>query len=162
MNSGYAFFRGACKRSPNPFLCTIELIKIFRWEMRSRTPRRKDGLLVPFPNRGENALSSPNIRIAILELGAWTGTIYSGVLAERISRKYTILVNVVIFCIGVIVQCTAVVGDASYILGGRFVTGMGVGRYVHFETLLFLSNVCEQLLTLNLVSLCVYPCITPK
>lgn len=64
---------------------------------------------------------------AILELGAWTGTIYSGVLAERISRKYTILVNVVIFCIGVIVQCCSIVGDDQYILGGRFVTGMGVG-----------------------------------
>ncbi|KAK2765377.1 hypothetical protein FQN54_008223 [Arachnomyces sp. PD_36] len=64
---------------------------------------------------------------AILELGAWTGTIYSGVLAERISRKYTILVNVVIFCIGVIVQCCSVVGDDTHILGGRFVTGMGVG-----------------------------------
>lgn len=68
---------------------------------------------------------------AILELGAWTGTLYSGVLAERISRKYTILVNVVIFCIGVIVQTTASVGGSSNILGGRFVTGMGVGRYVY-------------------------------
>lgn len=67
--------------------------------------------------------------IAILELGAWVGTLYSGVLAERISRKYTILVNVVIFCIGVIVQTTAAVGGSSNILGGRFVTGMGVGRY---------------------------------
>ncbi|KAJ9270163.1 hypothetical protein DTO212C5_3657 [Paecilomyces variotii] len=64
---------------------------------------------------------------SILELGAWTGTLYSGVLAERISRKYTILVNVVIFCIGVIVQTTASVGGSSNILGGRFVTGMGVG-----------------------------------
>lgn len=67
--------------------------------------------------------------VAILELGAWTGTLYSGVLAERISRKYTILVNVVIFCLGVIVQTTAAVGDDKNILGGRFVTGMGVGRY---------------------------------
>ncbi|KAL1848643.1 hypothetical protein Plec18170_007953 [Paecilomyces lecythidis] len=64
---------------------------------------------------------------SILELGAWVGTLYSGVLAERISRKYTILVNVVIFCIGVIVQTTAAVGGSSNILGGRFVTGMGVG-----------------------------------
>lgn len=65
--------------------------------------------------------------IAILELGAWTGTIYSGVLAERISRKYTILVNVIVFCVGVVVQCCSIVGDDKYILGGRFITGMGVG-----------------------------------
>jgi MFS family permease len=95
---------------------------------------------------------------AILELGAWTGTIYSGVLAERISRKYTILVNVIIFCIGVIVQCTAVVGDSSYILGGRFVTGMGVGRYVSLEA----SPAYHRPLTRNLVSPCVYLCTTPK
>ena len=66
--------------------------------------------------------------LAILELGAWVGTLYSGVLAERISRKYTILVNVVIFIIGVVVQCCSAVGNESHILGGRFVTGMGVGR----------------------------------
>ncbi|PGH23223.1 hypothetical protein AJ80_02639 [Polytolypa hystricis UAMH7299] len=64
---------------------------------------------------------------AILELGAWFGTLYSGVLAERYSRKYTIFMNVIVFCIGVVVQCTAVVGSSSHILGGRFVTGMGVG-----------------------------------
>ena len=32
---------------------------------------------------------------SILELGAWVGTIYSGFLAEIISRKYAILVNTV-------------------------------------------------------------------
>lgn len=65
---------------------------------------------------------------AILELGAWVGTLYSGFLAEILSRKYAILVNVAVFIIGVIVQATAVVGTgASSILGGRFVTGMGVG-----------------------------------
>ncbi|KAF1841536.1 MFS sugar transporter-like protein [Cucurbitaria berberidis CBS 394.84] len=66
--------------------------------------------------------------VAILELGAWFGTMYSGFLAEILSRKYAILVNVGIFIIGVIVQCTAVVGVGhNAILGGRFVTGMGVG-----------------------------------
>lgn len=66
--------------------------------------------------------------VAILELGAWFGTMYSGFLAEILSRKYAILVNVAIFIIGVIVQCTAVSGVGhNAILGGRFITGMGVG-----------------------------------
>jgi len=66
--------------------------------------------------------------VSILELGAWLGTMYSGFLAEILSRKYAILVNVGIFIIGVIIQCTAVVGVGhNAILGGRFVTGMGVG-----------------------------------
>lgn len=67
---------------------------------------------------------------AILELGAWSGTIYTPIIAEKLSRKYTILINVVIFCIGVVIQClsaTSSTNGASFILGGRFITGMGVG-----------------------------------
>jgi MFS family permease len=61
-------------------------------------------------------------------LGAWIGTLYSGFLAEIISRKYAILVNTAIFITGVLVQTTAVTHSAhNSILGGRFVTGMGVG-----------------------------------
>ena len=65
---------------------------------------------------------------SILELGAWFGTLYSGFLAEVLSRKYAILVNVTIFIIGVIVQATAVSGGSSSILGGRFITGMPLAR----------------------------------
>ncbi|KAF2877159.1 general substrate transporter [Massariosphaeria phaeospora] len=66
--------------------------------------------------------------VAILELGAWVGCLYSGFLAEILSRKYAILVNVGIFIVGVVVQATAITGNGSNaILGGRFVTGMGVG-----------------------------------
>ena len=64
---------------------------------------------------------------SILELGAWVGTLYSGFLSEIISRKYVIIANTGIFIIGVIVQCTATAGGHNSILGGRFVTGMGVG-----------------------------------
>ena len=64
---------------------------------------------------------------AILELGAWLGTLLSGFLAEAISRKYGILVAVTVFVIGVVVQATAQSGGPDVILAGRFVTGMGVG-----------------------------------
>jgi len=61
---------------------------------------------------------------SILELGAWVGTLYSGFLAETLSRKYAILINVCVFIIGVVVQATAITASgASSILGGRFVTG---------------------------------------
>ncbi|KAF2000296.1 general substrate transporter [Amniculicola lignicola CBS 123094] len=66
--------------------------------------------------------------VAILELGAWLGCMYSGFLAEILSRKYAILVNVAVFIIGVVIQTTAIVGNGhDSILAGRFVTGMGVG-----------------------------------
>lgn len=64
---------------------------------------------------------------AILELGAWIGTLLSGFIAEAISRKYSILVAVTVFVLGVVIQATAQSGGANVILAGRFVTGMGVG-----------------------------------
>ncbi|KAI7785889.1 sugar transporter [Diaporthe eres] len=65
---------------------------------------------------------------AILELGAWLGTLLSGFVAEAISRKYGILVAVTVFVIGVVIQITAVTGAGhNSILAGRFITGMGVG-----------------------------------
>ncbi|KAI1652562.1 general substrate transporter [Daldinia decipiens] len=64
---------------------------------------------------------------AILELGAWIGALLSGFIAEAISRKYGVLVAVTVFVIGVVIQATAQSGGPNVILGGRFVTGMGVG-----------------------------------
>lgn len=64
---------------------------------------------------------------SIFELGAWFGCLYSGFLAETLSRKYAIIANVGVFVVGVIVQCCGVVGGASCVLGGRFVTGLAVG-----------------------------------
>ncbi|KAK7732498.1 hypothetical protein SLS53_008503 [Cytospora paraplurivora] len=65
---------------------------------------------------------------AILELGAWLGTLLSGFLAEAISRKYGILIAVAVFVLGVVIQATAITTSGpNSILAGRFVTGMGVG-----------------------------------
>ena len=73
--------------------------------------------------------------VSILELGAWLGTIYSGFLAEIISRKYAILVNTGIFILGVIIQTTAVTGTGhNSILGGRFITGMLLRSMIILKT----------------------------
>ncbi|KAJ5640087.1 uncharacterized protein N7484_007949 [Penicillium longicatenatum] len=62
---------------------------------------------------------------SILELGAWVGTLINGYLADKLGRRLTVLVAVVVFCVGVIVQaCTQ---NKDYVFGGRFVTGLGVG-----------------------------------
>ncbi|KAF8968160.1 general substrate transporter [Flammula alnicola] len=63
--------------------------------------------------------------VSILELGAWAGVLMTGYLADKLSRKYTIVLAVVVFCIGVIVQASAFAPSSIY--GGRFVTGLGVG-----------------------------------
>ena len=59
---------------------------------------------------------------AILELGAWIGTLLSGFLAEVLSRKYGVLVACAVFVLGVIIQATAVTAGHNAILAGRFIT----------------------------------------
>lgn len=64
---------------------------------------------------------------AILELGAWVGVLSNGYLADALGRKLCVVVACVVFTIGVIVQaCTQ---NKDYVLGGRFVTGLGIGAY---------------------------------
>ncbi|KAI9040080.1 sugar porter family MFS transporter [Aspergillus affinis] len=136
-----AQIRKATLRSPSGFAGLVQNRKVFGVAMFACL----GGLLYGY-NQGvfsgvlvmysfEEHVQPPNVPIVafrlitILELGAWFGALYSGILCERISRKNTILLNVGIFCIGVIVQTTAAAndGNSSNILGGRFITGMGVG-----------------------------------
>lgn len=62
---------------------------------------------------------------SILELGAWFGVLVNGIAADRFGRKLACVGGVFVFLIGVIIQACA--KNADYILGGRFVTGLGVG-----------------------------------
>ncbi|KAJ5663489.1 hypothetical protein N7507_004220 [Penicillium longicatenatum] len=74
------------------------------------------------------SITNPTLRgflTAILELGAWVGVLVNGVLADALGRKQATVSGVAVFLIGVIIQACA--KNADYILGGRFVTGIGVG-----------------------------------
>ncbi|KAH9945390.1 general substrate transporter [Epithele typhae] len=84
--------------------------------------------MTSFINRMGSAATDPGTKgwlTAILELGAWVGVLFSGYLADKLSRKYTIVLAVIVFCIGVIVQTCAFKADS--IFAGRFITGLGVG-----------------------------------
>lgn len=59
---------------------------------------------------------------AILELGAWLGTLLSSFVAETISRKYGILVACCVFILGVIIQAVSIHAGPAAILVGRFIT----------------------------------------
>ncbi|KAF8580727.1 general substrate transporter [Ramaria rubella] len=81
-----------------------------------------------FDSRMASAVDNTSTKgwlVAILEFGAWFGALVAGPIADRLSRKYTILTAVIVFCIGVIVQTAAF--QPSSIYGGRFITGIGVG-----------------------------------
>lgn len=62
---------------------------------------------------------------AMLELGALIGALCAGYLADRLSRKYSIVVAVVIFTIGSILQTAAM--DYAMLTVGRLIGGMGIG-----------------------------------
>ncbi|KAI6997572.1 putative MFS monosaccharide transporter [Hortaea werneckii] len=66
---------------------------------------------------------------AILELGAWVGTLANGYMADAFGRRVTVLIACVVFTAGVIVQACTEVGNKDYVLAGRFVTGLGVGAF---------------------------------
>ncbi|KAK1146207.1 hypothetical protein N8T08_003297 [Aspergillus melleus] len=74
----------------------------------------------------EKPSTAQGMLTAILELGAWLGTLINGYLADAVGRRVTVVIAVVIFCVGVIVQACTV--NPDYVYAGRFVTGLGVGN----------------------------------
>ncbi|KAG2017805.1 sugar transporter [Coprinopsis cinerea AmutBmut pab1-1] len=81
-----------------------------------------------FKTRFSDTVDDPGLKgwlVAILELGAWFGVLVTGYLADKLSRKYTIVLAVVVFLIGVVIQTAAF--TIAPIFGGRFVTGLGIG-----------------------------------
>ncbi|KAI9374446.1 general substrate transporter [Aspergillus egyptiacus] len=62
---------------------------------------------------------------AMLELGAFVGALNQGWLADKISRRYSIIVAVVIFTIGAVLQTAAV--DYAMLTVGRTIGGAGIG-----------------------------------
>lgn len=64
---------------------------------------------------------------SILELGAWVGVLMNGYVADALGRRASVVIGCILFNIGVIIQAVARDADYGYILGGRFVIGLGVG-----------------------------------
>lgn len=62
---------------------------------------------------------------AMIELGALIGAINQGWIADKISRKYSIVVAVFVFAIGSVLQTAAV--DYPMLVVGRLIGGVGIG-----------------------------------
>lgn len=76
---------------------------------------------------GINNATLAGLLTSILELGAWVGVLINGYSADRLGRKLSVVVACAVFVIGVIIQACTHGGKYDTILGGRFVTGLGVG-----------------------------------
>lgn len=91
-------------------------------------------------------LSDSNLSLitSILSCGTFFGAIIAGDVADRIGRKWTVIMGCVIYMIGVVIQMitneSAALGP---IVGGRLVAGLGVG----FESaivILYMSEICPR------------------
>ncbi|RFU29237.1 hypothetical protein B7463_g7086, partial [Scytalidium lignicola] len=84
--------------------------------------------LEQFPEVADGAAGSgfkKGLLTAMIELGAFIGAMNQGWIADKFSRKWSILVAVVIFLLGSALQT----GSMNYhmLVGARFVGGVGVG-----------------------------------
>ncbi|WWC61264.1 uncharacterized protein I303_103845 [Kwoniella dejecticola CBS 10117] len=65
------------------------------------------------------------VMTALLELGAFLGAMQAGFIADRISRKRTIMVGAIWFIVGSILQASSF--SFAQLVVGRFIGGVGVG-----------------------------------
>jgi MFS family permease len=65
--------------------------------------------------------------VSALELGAWAGALFNGWLADRISRKYSMMVAVIIFTLGTGLQTGA--QNPAMLFAGRVIGGIGIGMF---------------------------------
>ncbi|KAL3471501.1 sugar transporter [Aspergillus californicus] len=88
--------------------------------------------------------------VSALELGAWAGALFNGYLADRISRKYSMMVAVVVFTLGSGLQAGA--QTPAYFFAGRIVGGLGIGMFSHVIPL-YQAEIAPPELRGSLVSL---------
>lgn len=90
-----------------------------------------DQFLGTFPRVSDTASGAgfwKGLMTAMLELGALIGALFAGYLADKLSRKYSIVVAAIVFTIGSILQTAAV--EYGMLTVGRLVGGMGIGACV--------------------------------
>ncbi|KAJ5124207.1 Major facilitator superfamily domain general substrate transporter [Penicillium bovifimosum] len=64
--------------------------------------------------------------VSTLLLAAWLGSLINGPIADRIGRKLSINLAVVVFTIGSVLQCAAV--NVPMLFAGRAIAGLAVGQ----------------------------------
>ncbi|KAI9148958.1 Sugar transport protein MST8 [Paramyrothecium foliicola] len=88
--------------------------------------------------------------VAVLTLGAMFGALVNGPIADRLSRRWSILVANIVFLVGSIIQAAAV--NTAMIFVGRFIAGVSVGQ-LSMVVPLYLSELAPPNLRGSLVAL---------
>ncbi|GAA5942650.1 hypothetical protein JCM3775_003667 [Rhodotorula graminis] len=64
--------------------------------------------------------------VAMLSIGTLFGSLIGATLADRLGRKKAIVVDNMVLCIGIVIQCSSFTAWYQFMIG-RIVTGLGVG-----------------------------------
>lgn len=88
--------------------------------------------------------------VSVLQLGAWLGALLNGPIAQKFSRKYSMMIAVAIFCLGSALQAGA--QNEAYLFVGRFIAGLGIGALSHVVPM-YQSEVAPPEIRGSLVSL---------
>jgi MFS family permease len=65
--------------------------------------------------------------VSLLTGGAFFGAFFAGYSGDIIGRRLTIVIATIVFVLGAALQSGA--QNNAFLMGGRFVTGMGIGLY---------------------------------
>ena len=77
----------------------------------------------------------------MIELGALIGALNQGWIADKYSRKYSIVIAVCIFVVGSVLQASAI--DYAMLVVARFIGGLGIGM-LSMVVPLYISEVCNR------------------
>lgn len=88
--------------------------------------------------------------VSVLVLGAMFGSFVNGPIADRFSRRWSLLVANIVFLIGSIIQAAA--QNVPMIFVGRFIAGLAIGQ-LSMVVPLYLSELAPPNLRGSLVSL---------
>lgn len=88
--------------------------------------------------------------VSILQLGAWLGALLNGPIAQKFSRKYSMMIAVAVFCLGSALQAGA--QNEDYLFAGRFIAGVAIGALSHVVPM-YQSEVAPPEIRGSLVSL---------
>jgi len=85
-----------------------------------------------FDENGNRVLSSgdKSLIVSILSVGTFFGALMSAQTADKLGRKYGLMVSCLVFTVGVILQTAST--EIILLIIGRLIAGWGVGllRYV--------------------------------
>ncbi|KAI8319285.1 general substrate transporter [Martensiomyces pterosporus] len=88
--------------------------------------------------------------VSILTAGCFVGALAAGWLADKYSRKRTIMAGAVLFVIGSIIQCAS--ANRGMLIAGRFINGLSVG-FLSMVVPMFQSELAAPEVRGRLVSL---------